>query len=313
MQRVTALIFGLMMSASALADRQAVDETKAAKPDGFVMVSVIRGEVRITGWDRNEVKVEGLLDEKLEQFVFEVNEEETRIEVRIPRDHGGWGGRSGSDIHVHVPRSSHVDFSGVSTDVDVREVAGSVEIGTVSGDITLVGGRDRVELQTVSGEIQMRGTVGRMRINSVSGDIESYDSTGQGSFTTISGDVLVENGGEELEIESVSGNLEVVNEMLTVVKGHSVSGDIEVTGKLRPEGDVEFDNVSGSIRLNLQGAVNARFDLETGSGSIRNRLSDDKPKASRYIRDEHLRFELGDGSAEVILNTRSGDIMLSDR
>ena len=66
-------------------------------------------------------------------------------------------------------------------------------------------------------------------------------------------------------------------------------------------------------RLNLDGELNARFNIETGSGTIRNRVSDDKPKASRYRSDETLRFTVGDGDSQVILTTRSGDISISPR
>lgn len=77
------------------------------------------------------------------------------------------------------------------------------------------------------------------------------------------------------------------------------------------DGVVEFDSVSGTLSLSPGGDTNARFDVETGSGSIRNRLTNDKPSSSEYVRNEYLRFVTGDGNGEVIDNTRPGDIILT--
>ena len=295
------------------AEQGAVDLTEDVSPDGFVSINVVRGEVRVEGWDRNEVQVRGTLDQETKQFIFDVSGSETRIEVRIPRSHGHWGGDGASDLTIRLPKSSRVDIAGVSTDVTASDLESEVEIGVVSGDIRLEGGRARIELQSVSGEVELRDTEGRIRVKSVSGDIESRNTAGPSVYGTVSGSIQVENGSDDLEVESVSGDIEVENASFVSVAGHSVSGDVEIMGELAEDGSVEFDNVSGSIRLVLSGDVDSRFDVETGSGRIRNRLSSDEPRVGRYTRDENLEFTLGEGSAEVILSTRSGDVTLQGR
>jgi DUF4097 and DUF4098 domain-containing protein YvlB len=310
---VVTLLVALLVSSASHAEQQRVDETKAAQADGTVRINVVRGEISIEGWNRNEVMVKGLLDEELEEFIFDVDGAETGIEVRIPRNNSSWHNRDETDLVIHVPENSNIAFRGVSVDVDANRVRGNVEIGVVSGDVDANGGTERIVLQTVSGDIDVREVTGRIKVKTVSGDIESYNSVGESIYGTVSGDILVEGGGEDLKVETVSGDIEILRTDFVDVSGHSVSGDVDVRGNLKPKGVVEFDNVSGSIRLGLQGTVNARIDLETGSGSIRNRLSDDKPKASKYVRDESLRFTLGDGTGEIVLSTRSGDITVSNR
>ena len=220
---------------------------------------MICGEVSVKGWEQNKVGIKGLLDEELEEFIFDIDGSETEIKVRIPRNNSSWYNRKETDLVIHVPENSKLEISGVSLEVNAEGTRNGVEVGVVSGDVSLEGGNDRIVLQTVSGDI------------------------------------------------------EIVYTDFIEVSGHSVSGDVEIRGQMKTGGVVEFDNVSGSIRLGLQGDINARFDIETGSGSIRNRLSDDKAKASKYVRDESLRFVLGDGLGDVVLSTRSGDITISDR
>jgi len=188
---------------------------------------VQRGKVRFRGWDRDEVRVTGSLDDKTKEFIFE---------------------KRGDD---------------------------------------------------------------RVRIRTVSGDIESYNTTGDAHYSSVSGNIMVDDGGRDLRLESVSGDIEVNNEVMNNVDGHSVSGDIDIRGVPEGGGTIEFDALSGSVRLRLGGEVNARFDIETGSGTIRHRISDDKPRVSKYMQEETLRFTLGDGDGQVIITTRSGDISIS--
>ena len=89
-----------------------------------------------------------------------------------------------------------------------------------------------------------------------------------------------------------------------------MSGDISIKGRMQPGGSLDFNSVSGSIRVAFKGDVDARFDLDTGSGSIRNRISDDKPAKSRFGGDQTLQFIKGNGKSEVTLSSRSGDIVL---
>jgi DUF4097 and DUF4098 domain-containing protein YvlB len=306
------IMMTVMAGSLAYAEQQSVDERVNAKADGVVRINVDRGDVHVEGWNKDQVEVSGVLDEELEEFIFKVDGDVTKIQVRIPRNtHGGWGRKELTDLVIRIPQMSKVEFSGVSTDIDIEDVKANVEVGVVSGDVSLDGGTERIILQTVSGEIELRDATGRIRVRTVSGDVESYNTSGDSSYGSVSGSLVVEDGGKELELETVSGDIEVIRANFLSLSGHSVSGDIDIRGQMMEAGTIDFDNVSGTIRLKLAGDINSKFDLETGSGSIRNRLTDDKPKASKYVRDERLRFVVGAGDGEVVFSTRSGDINIS--
>lgn len=304
--------FALVLPAAALADRERVDETRAVEPGGFVHIKVVRGDLDVVGWDRDEVHVEGLLDAKTRRFVFEVNGNDTLVDVQLPRRSGGNRG-DGSNLTVRVPANSSVEISVVSTDTRVENVEGGLELGSVSGEVSIRNVRDRVDLSSVSGELEMRDVSGRTRATSVSGDIECYRCAGEGSYQTVSGGVVLRSAAEDLKLESVSGDIEVEAENLLAVSGHTISGDVDISGTLAESGIVEFDSVSGNIHLRLPDAADARFNINTGAGgSIRNRLTEHEPGRSRYARDQSLKFVTGEGSGEVVLSTASGDITLTD-
>ncbi len=311
--RITSLVTLFLFSAHALAEGESVDETKAAASDGFVSINVVRGEVKIRGWDRDAVRVVGTLDEQTKQFIFNVRDNETEIRVKLESSAGGWFDDYSSDLTVHVPEASQIEFTGVSTDLDVRNVNNSLEVGGVSGDLYVEGELTRIDVQTVSGDIELRDTPARLDISSVSGDVEVFEASGEARYSTVSGDITIEDSGDDMRVESVSGDIEVDSGTVTRLDGHSVSGDINISVDPADDASIEFDSMSGTMRIRLGGDVNATFDVETGSGSIRNRISDDKPKVSKYMSDEVLRFTLGDGDGQVILTTRSGDISISGR
>lgn len=300
-----------LASVNALAAGERVNETKDAASDGFVRIMVVRGSLEIEGWDRDAIQVTGRLDEQMEEFIFEVRPGDAIIEVKLPRNMNSWCCEDGSDLEIRVPRGSNVDVSVVSTDVTVEDIQGGLDISGVSGDMRATNVHERVDIMSVSGEIDVRDATGRIELKSVSGDVDGTNLKGDLHLHSVSGDILAREVENELDLESVSGNVEVIAGKMTVARGHTVSGDVDVSGDLHESGRFEFDSVSGSVRLRINGDVNARFDLETGSGSIRNRITSDKPKTSKYSRDESLRFVAGNGKGDVVIETRSGDIVVS--
>lgn len=300
-----------VLSVAAWADRQKVDETKTAASDGFVKIIVVRGRVKVDSWDKDKIQVTGLLDEKTEQFIFDVDKSRTTIEVRLPtHERDGWWHGQGSDLTVHVPKQSHLDVSLVSTDCQISGIDGSTEASTVSGDLSVDNVKQRVNLVTVSGDVKLRHATGRVSVKSVSGDVSVYDSQGGFKLHSVSGDLIGHDVGDEFDLQSISGDVQMNNVDFKQVSGSSVSGDVDIKGNMQPSGGVDLDSVSGSVKISLKGDVDARFDLDAGNGSIRNGISNDKPQESRYTHNETLQFVQGKGKGEVSISTRSGDITL---
>lgn len=302
----------LSFSGSVLwASESSVDETKKAAADGYVRVKVVRGEVEVEGWDRDEVSVVGSLDESMEEFIFEVKGKETVIAVRLPDRLNSWCCERETDLTIKVPKNSNLMVSLVSAEAEVRNIHGGLELGGVSGELRVENVSDRIRVTNISGEVTLREASGRVRVKTVSGDIVASDLKGPAHFNSVSGSIVVSNIDDELDMESVSGDVEVNRSKVKAVRAHTVSGDVELDAEMRDGATIECDTMSGSVRLVLAGKLDARFDVETGSGRIRNQITDHKPKESKYVRDETLRFTLGNGNGEVIASSGSGDISLS--
>jgi len=275
----------------ALSAGESVSRSLEADPEGTVEVSVIRGKVKLQGWDQSMVKVEGTLDDHAEELIFERDGNQITLKVKIPRN---MSDGKGSDLTIHVPLASELEVSGISTDFRVSGTKGAVELNTISGDLVL------------------KGVDGPIDANSISGDVSIKKAAGQVEANTVSGDIKLEGSGKAYELTTVSGDVRLAGSLLSYLEGATVSGDIQIRTSLEPTAKIELDSVSGDISLVLSDDIHARFDLETGpGGDIRNELSEQKPVRAKYTGAEALSLKLGSGGGRVKMETFSGTLSLS--
>lgn len=267
-----------------------VDELRTIPSDSSVRIHNTRGELYITGWDRDEAQVEGELDDLAEGLQFEVDGDQVLIRVIMPdRDinHG-----DGSDLVINLPAGVQLQVESVSSDIRLRGFTGAVAMRTVSGDVTA----------------QEIGAL--THVNTMSGDISLSDGSGSVKVMTTSGDVAISLSASDVSVETVSGDVELELESFDSVKASAVSGELEIEGNLNLGGSIESRTVSGDIDLRLADPVNANVDVRTGpGGEIDNELTDEEPR-SMLPGSMELQTIMGDGSGSIRINTVSGEIRL---
>ena len=284
------LVTGSLLFATTLSAGEEVDSTLVAESNGSIRIINTRGEVDIYGWDENEIKVEGELDDLAEELIFEVDGSKARIEVRLPRSNINWG--DGSDLEIYVPFNSSITLEGVSSDTTVKNIQGGLRLRSVSGDASI-------------------DSVGKLvMVKAVSGDIEVTESSGKANISTVSGEIDVEMASMDITLDTVSGDIEAELEQFSKLRVNAVSGDVSIEGQLVDSGDLDISTVSGDVRLNVESPVNASLTIETGpGGEIVNELSDHEP-VDKFPAHMELNAELGDGSGKIILRTVSGDVRI---
>jgi len=274
-----------------------IDETRAVAADADIEISNVAGSVVVSGWDRREIHIEGVLGEGTERLDIDGDEHRLRIRVVVPKR---MRGVEDTDLEIHLPATCQLEVATVSADIAVEQLTGELTLESVSGDIDLTVEAKEVDAETVSGEIDLQGGAAETILGSVSGDI---------TIAGIPQAMIV-----DLEAETVSGDLIVEGATFRECRLNSVSGEIEFSGRLTESGDYTFSTHSGDIALELAGELNAKFDISTYSGEIE---SDFGPKRrsgrSKYRGTTELYFELGSGEADVDIETFSGDIVLEGR
>ncbi len=248
-----------------------------------VTIGTRTGDVKIIGWTKPEVKVEA--DDDIGKYVFVDGDA-----IRIGADEDGKIIRHiSADLTVHVP---------VGTSVDVVSVSGDLSIEKISG---------RLKVRTVSGEVDVQGCSGHLSLTATSGDIRLQDLKDDLAFKNVSGDVVGSNiSGKLLEGKTVSGTITLTNIDAGQVRLKSVSGDVTLKGKFAADGSVKISTLSGDISLvfppkagfdvsarSRSGDVSSDFDMKVGEGG-----------------EHRLEAKAGSGGTAIDLNSFSGDIRI---
>ncbi len=267
-------------------DLQRIDTTFAFAKGGTVNLGQVSGDITVTGWTRQEVKINA----SIEVGYLEATLTSSRVSITA---HSRNNRMKNSRYELSVPIGTEVRASSVSGEIVIRGTAGEVSAHAVSGDIEVRDAGDRVEIESVSGDVKASKLRGRIRASSVSGNLTAEDISGDLNGKTVSGDVLLRGTLTGADIESVSGT-------------------IDFAGDLSRDGSFSVNTHSGDIRLTLPANIGATLDLQTFSGSVRTGYPITLQPGEQSIgrRNRRQRFDVNGGGARLNLQTFSGDIIL---
>ena len=289
MKKLIAIVFGALLATSVSAEE--FSKSLDAAPDGRVDISNIAGSVAVNGWSRNQVEVSGTLGRNVKELVFERDGNRVTIKVKVPRN-GGHG--ISSELVVNVPEGSSIDVSTVSAEITVKNVLGEQSLQSVSGDVTTEAMESNVTAASVSGDVEVTGT-----------QKDTYTKVG-----TVSGDVTLFRVSGEVAAEAVSGDVTIDEGSFSRATLNTVNGEILFHAALRKGGRLQGETVNGEIDVELAGNVSATFDVETFNGSIKNCFGPKAERTSKYAPGWELRFSEGEGEARVELATMNGGIRI---
>jgi DUF4097 and DUF4098 domain-containing protein YvlB len=271
-----------------------IDTTVRLDRGGAVDLSLISGKIRVTGWDRSDVKISASIESGYLRF----NANSSRVSLSVEdSDNDGRRGRRHNDggearYDVSVPRGSRLILEAVSGDVISKGSQGEIEATSVSGDVDVTDGVRSVSAESVSGSVNVAQVNGNLRTETVSGDLRAE---------TVTGDV---------EASTVSGSIRLVGIQSKDVRTESVSGDIVYRGSIEPSGRYSFESHSGTLRLNIPKGAGAQFSVETFSGDLSTDFPVTIPPSQRR-HEGRVDFTIGDGRAKVTAQTFSGSIIIN--
>ena len=268
---------------AALALTQQIDSTIPVERGQRLTVSAFAGEIAVSAWNRNAVRVEA---EPSGRNRVEITRTGATLEVRTV---GRRGAPGMVDLTITAPAWMPLDLSGVHTDVRVTGARGPVTVETVQGEISVDGGEGLVTLQSVEGAVSLRGAKGRIEVHSVNEDV---------SVTASSGDISA---------ETVNGEISLAQTDASGLAASTVNGDIDYEGPLRNGGRYALSSHNGDLRLTVAEGTNAAVAVSTFNGEFESEFPVTLTEARKGKR---FSFTLGTGSAQVSLESFQGSIQL---
>lgn len=262
---------------------QQLDSTFPVERGQRLTVHSFLGDIEVTAWDRDQVRVEG---EPTGRTRIEIGRAGATVDVRTQ---GRRGPAGRVDLKISVPAWMPLDLSGVNTDVRVAGARGPVTVETVQGEIAVEGGDGLVSLQSVEGEVSLRGARGRIVVHSVNQDVAIAGSSGDVTAETVNGGIRLE------EVEA------------TALAASTVNGDIYYDGPVRNGGRYALSSHNGDLTLTVAEGTNAAVTVSTYNGEFE---SDFPVTLTEARRGRRFAFTLGSGSAQVNLDSFQGSIRL---
>lgn len=186
-----------------------------------------------------------------------------------------------ADVSLALPRRwwKFIRVSTADGDVNLSgDVAlGLVSVKTASGDLD---GRlpqcECFSFKSASGDLEWEGCADELQAETVSGDLTfrgQLSRIGKLSCKSVSGDIDWEGTAQEAQFQTVSGDI-LANGQLGQVQATSVSGEVEVSGAVA--GGARCSSSSGGVRLE-SAALPQRMDLSSKSGDCEVRIPDAGP------------------------------------
>lgn len=109
-------------------------QTYAISANGRVELDNINGDVHVSSWDRNEVKVDAMKyadsKEKLDEAKIEINSGKDYVSIRTKYPEHGWGHHDNPasvEYTLTVPRAAALD--------EVKLINGALEVTGLSGEV----------------------------------------------------------------------------------------------------------------------------------------------------------------------------------
>jgi DUF4097 and DUF4098 domain-containing protein YvlB len=217
---------------------------------GRIQIDNLNGPVHITGWDRDEVKVDAVKSawtkERLDEARIEIRSEPSELSIRTEypgHDHTfNFGSRdergnpASVEYTITVPRQARLDeIKLVNGRLDVQDVAGEVHASCVNGRIQARNLQGVVELETINGELDAsvdQLPSSELKLSSVNGRLRitlPSDARAELKASTISGNISDDFGLPVIRHQFVGRSLHgQLGGGGTLVKLSNVNGEIEI-------------------------------------------------------------------------------------
>ena len=241
---------------------------------------------------------------------FSVNGTSTLV---INNDNGWIKVNTGTDTEVRVQATlrgiDRIDYE-VSQNGNTITVLAEIDqgwfISNVGVDITITAPVNaNVELETSNGMIGLDGiegtgtlrtSNGEIVLENVKGDFEGETSNGKIEVDTLEGTAFLRTSNGGLNLEEVIGE----------VDAETSNGGISYSGDMIAGGDNRLVTSNGNVDVELLGTPSIELDASTNNGDVTSEL----PITATTTSDDHLVGIIGDGEADLYIESSNGDVTI---
>jgi hypothetical protein len=266
----------------------------AVSPDIHIRIESVSGDLRLVGWENDEILLKPDDDQ-----ILTVQQSEGLVSI-ICRD----------DLSLNVPQGASFHIQSVAGDMSVRNLTGALEVDAVNGDMALreVG---QVVIGSVESDFSLRGAQGDVLVKSIGGDA---------SLREVDGSLTLDSVSDDLAVRAVGGNLNVnVDEDVVVHldpkpgQEYSVLAGDDILVVLPPDANTTLSLRGDSInvdwpgiepedvtsRMVVLGEGAAKINLNAGGDLLVTGRPDAAESASEFGNFAGMMFDWGNWGREI--------------
>jgi DUF4097 and DUF4098 domain-containing protein YvlB len=286
-------------------EQESTDTTVSVPARSRFVLENFKGQVVVTGWDRNSVRVRA---EHQPRTRIQVDVRPATVTLRSTR-------------RIRLPdfgdsRRARVQDVDIPSEVDYRLTVPrwmSLGLSGVDSDISVEGMEADVTAEVVNGEVLVRGGRGSIRVGSINGGVEVIGASGSVEASSVNDGATLRNVTGRVRVESVNGDVKLDGIVSDAVDASTVSGDLRYEGALRAGGSYRFESHSGDLTVVLPERPDVTVSVDTYSGEFASSFPAQSKSTFSSVRGRGKEFEftLGEGRAELSLQSFSGLIRLA--
>ena len=236
----TGLLAWGTMAARAAALEEEFHHTYALAAAGRVSLENVNGNVHVTSWSRNEVKVDAIKrassQDRLEAIEIKIDSDSDAIRIKTKYHRHFDNDPGGVEYTLTVPRGARLDkFDLVNGGLDADDLGGQVNASSVNGRIKVRGLSGGASLSVVNGHLEVT--------------FDRLDEPQTISLESVNGSIdlaLPPDASASLDASTVSGSIR--NDFGLPVSGHFVGHELH--GKLgEGRAQLKLSDVNGSISI----------------------------------------------------------------
>lgn len=272
------------VSRAGIVNGQWIDTVISIDRGGVVDLDLGAGEVVVTGWARNDVRLRAVSQ------TGNVSLRVTSVLATLRAVPGSRGRRGEVRYEVSVPSHVRVLVRTSAADIIAKGVGGDFEVRTGSGDVQVSDNGGLVVAELMSGDFVGTRLSGGARIEAIAANVEIVGAAG------------------EITIDNTAGSTTLSGVTSSSVAVESVSGDIRFDGSIERGGRYRFTSHSGAVTLGVPQGAGAVVSLATHNGTVDTRLPITLEPTPRGSPEKRLLGRIGDGTARIEVVTFSGNI-----
>ena len=277
-------------AAAAVALSGQVDTLVTVRPGIELQVANFAGEVKVTAWDRNAVRIQA--DAPGKDLLLLKREDG----VLLVKAYSKKAAQHSMDLEFTVPVWMDLDISGIHTDVGVAGTKGKIRVETVHGDIVVSGGRGQIVLNAVNQDIRLTDASGTVVSETVNGDLVLQRITSDSvDVSTVNGEIYYEGTIRDRGVYRLTSHNGDIS--FAIPKGANAVVSVSTfAGEFASEFPVTLTETKPGRRFCFtMGTGSAKVELESFQGTIAIFRPGSRPPAHDGDQEEEDEEEEEDG------------------